>query len=103
MENSVPTLSPIFVDAVTVARHLPWPELLHALHSAFAATDLVTPTRAHHHMEGMGGGSTPVLLSMPAWSPRLGVGVKLVTVYPDNHSLKLPSIQIGRASCRERV
>ncbi|HEY3047291.1 MAG TPA: ornithine cyclodeaminase family protein [Polaromonas sp.] len=92
METSVPTISPIFVDAASVARHLPWPELLQALQQAFAATDLITPTRAHHHMEGMGSTSTPVLLSMPAWSPSLGVGVKLVTVYPDNASLKLPSI-----------
>ncbi|MFC5523883.1 ornithine cyclodeaminase family protein [Polaromonas jejuensis] len=88
----MPTISPIFVDAASVARHLPWPALLQALQQAFAATDLSTPTRAHHHMEGMGGSSTPVLLSMPAWSPRLGVGVKLVTVYPDNASLNLPSI-----------
>ena len=94
METSQPTIPPIFVDAATVARHLPWPELLQALQQAFAATDLITPTRAHHHMEGMSSTSTPVLLSMPAWSPRLGVGVKLVTVYPDNASLKLPSIQI---------
>ncbi|WP_332776038.1 ornithine cyclodeaminase family protein [Polaromonas sp.] len=92
MENSPLTSSPVFIDAASVARHLPWPELLQALHGAFAATDLSTPTRAHHHMEGMGGTSTPVLLSMPAWSPRLGVGVKLVTVYPDNASLNLPSI-----------
>ena len=92
METSVSTISPIFIDAASVARHSPWPELLQALHSAFAATDLSTPTRAHHHMEGMGSTSTPVLLSMPAWSPRLGVGVKLVTVYPDNASLNLPSI-----------
>jgi ornithine cyclodeaminase/alanine dehydrogenase-like protein (mu-crystallin family) len=92
MENSPPTISPAFIDAASVARHLPWPELLQALHSAFAATDLSTPTRGHYHMEGMGSASTPVLLSMPAWSPGLGVGVKLVTVYPDNHTLNLPSI-----------
>ncbi len=92
MENSPSTISPVFVDAASVARHLPWPELLQALHSAFAATDLSTPTRGHYHMEGMGSASTPVLLSMPAWSPGLGVGVKLVTVYPDNHTLNLPSI-----------
>ncbi|UUZ73661.1 ornithine cyclodeaminase family protein [Polaromonas sp. P1(28)-8] len=92
MENSPSTISPAFIDAASVARHLPWPELLQALHSAFAATDLSTPTRGHYHMEGMGSASTPVLLSMPAWSPGLGVGVKLVTVYPDNHTLNLPSI-----------
>jgi ornithine cyclodeaminase/alanine dehydrogenase-like protein (mu-crystallin family) len=92
MENSPSTISPVFVDAASVASHLPWPELLQALHSAFAATDLSTPTRGHYHMEGMGSASTPVLLSMPAWSPGLGVGVKLVAVYPDNYTLNLPSI-----------
>lgn len=92
---NTPELSsaPVFVDAATVARCLPWPELLQALQNAFAATDLSTPTRGHYHMEGMGSGSsTPVLLSMPAWSTGLGVGVKLVAVYPDNHQLNLPSI-----------
>ncbi|WP_309678862.1 ornithine cyclodeaminase family protein [Polaromonas sp.] len=92
MDTSLPSGSPLFVDAAAVARHLPWPELLQALQQAFAATDLTTPTRAHHHMPGMGGAGTPVLLSMPAWSPGLGVGVKLVTVYPDNAGLNLPSI-----------
>ncbi|ABE43954.1 ornithine cyclodeaminase family protein [Polaromonas sp. JS666] len=92
MENSATTISPVFVDAASVASHLPWPELLQALHSAFAATDLSTPTRGHYHMEGMGSAGTPVLLSMPAWSPGLGVGVKLVAVYPDNAILNLPSI-----------
>ena len=33
-----------------------------------------------------------MLLAMPAWSPGLGVGAKLVTVYPQNQRLGLPSI-----------
>lgn len=81
-----------FIDADTVARHLPWPALLQALREAFAATDLHTPTRGHYHMEGLAQEKTPVLLSMPAWSAALGVGVKLVSVYPDNHTRNLPSI-----------
>jgi ornithine cyclodeaminase/alanine dehydrogenase-like protein (mu-crystallin family) len=93
MNTSLPPGSPLFIDAAEVARHLPWPELLNALQQAFAATDLTMPTRSHHHMQGMAGASTPVLLSMPAWSPGLGVGVKLVTVYPDNAQVNLSSIQ----------
>lgn len=81
-----------YIDADSVARHLPWPALLQALQQAFAATDLTTPVRSHHHMHGLGQTQTPVLLSMPAWSPALGVGVKLVSVYPDNHTRQLPSI-----------
>lgn len=85
--------SPLFVDAQTVARLLTWPALLQALRSAFAAADLTTPMRGHYQMPGMGADTgTPVLLSMPAWSPGLGVGVKLVSVYPDNATLDLPSI-----------
>lgn len=92
MKTSTSATFPIFVDAAAVARNLPWPDLLQALQQAFAATGLITPTRAHHHMEGMSSPGTPVLLCMPAWSPQLGVGVKLVTVYPDNASRNLPSI-----------
>jgi ornithine cyclodeaminase len=75
-----------------VAHHLPWPELLQALQDAFAATDLTTPTRAHYPMHGLSTPGTPVLLSMPAWSQSLGLGVKLVSVYPDNARYGLPSI-----------
>ena len=80
-----------FVDAGTVARNLPFAELIEALRKAFAATDLTAPARNHYGLVGLGSGS-PVLLSMPAWSGRLGIGTKLVTVYPDNHKLGLPSI-----------
>jgi len=82
----------VFIDAETVARHLPWPALLQALQQAFAATDLTTPQRGHYHMQGLAQAHVPVLLSMPAWSGALGVGVKLVSVYPDNHTRDLPSI-----------
>ena len=80
-----------FVDADTVARNLPFAELVEALRRAFAATDLVAPARNHYGLQGLASVS-PVLLSMPAWSGRLGIGTKLVTVYPDNHKLGLPSI-----------
>ena len=80
-----------FVDAGTVASNLPFPELIGALRRAFAATDLVAPARNHYGLDALGAGN-PVLLSMPAWSSRLGIGTKLVTVYPDNYKLGLPSI-----------
>lgn len=82
----------LYIDAATVAHHLPWPALLQVLQDAFAATDLTTPVRGHYHMQGLDQAQTPVLLSMPAWSGALGVGVKLVSVYPDNHTRQLPSI-----------
>ena len=91
MSTSSTSPSLRFVDADTVARNLPLAELVEALRKAFAATDLTAPARNHYGLDGLASGS-PVLLSMPAWSGRLGIGTKLVTVYPDNHKLGLPSI-----------
>ena len=90
---TAPGPSPLlrFVDADTVARNLPFADLIEALRKAFAATDVTAPARNHYGLDGLASGS-PVLLSMPAWSGRLGIGTKLVTVYPDNHKLGLPSI-----------
>ncbi|MEO7400046.1 MAG: ornithine cyclodeaminase family protein [Polaromonas sp.] len=82
---------PVFFDAGTVARHLPWRPLIDALKAAFAAGDVSAPTRSHHRLDGVASGS-PMLLTMPAWSAGLGVGTKLVAVYPDNHRHALPSI-----------
>ena len=82
---------PVFFDAGMVARHLPWQPLIDALKTAFAAGDVSAPTRSHHRLDGVASGS-PMLLTMPAWSACLGVGTKLVAVYPDNHQHALPSI-----------
>ncbi|MEO7953925.1 MAG: ornithine cyclodeaminase family protein [Polaromonas sp.] len=82
---------PVFFDADRVTRHLPWRPLIDALKTAFAAGDVTAPTRSHHRLDGVASGS-PMLLTMPAWSAGLGVGTKLVAVYPDNHRQALPSI-----------
>ena len=80
-----------YIAADAVARLLPFAELVEALRKAFGATDLVAPQRQHYRLEGLAAGD-PVLLAMPAWSAGLGVGAKLVTVYPQNHRMGLPSI-----------
>lgn len=89
--NSNHSSLPVFFDAGEVARHLPWRPLIDALKAAFAAGDVTAPTRSHHRLDGVASGS-PMLLTMPAWSAGLGVGTKLVAVYPDNHQHALPSI-----------
>ena len=54
------------------------------------------PTRHHHAIkEPLGAGSADaMLLLMPAWTkgPSGRVGVKIVTVFPDNGKKSLPSI-----------
>jgi ornithine cyclodeaminase len=49
------------------------------------------PVRHHHDVE-VSGGSTATLLLMPAWQTDRHIGVKMVTVFPDNGQQGLPAI-----------
>ena len=71
-----------FYDAKQVATALPYAELIPALDAAFRAT-VTVPPRAHHTLP-QASGSDASLLLMPAWREDGDVGVKIVTVYPDN-------------------
>ena len=81
-----------FLDAQQVAQALPWPHLIDALRRALLTADATAPPRQHYDMQHMNTG-VPALLLMPAWSPTLGVGTKLLTVYPNNARVGLPSVQ----------
>lgn len=69
---------------------LAWPALIDAIAAMFAG-DCVMPVRHHHDME-VPGESDATLLLMPAWLPGNYMGVKMVTVFPDNATRALPAI-----------
>lgn len=71
-----------FFDAASVAEKLPYVGLIDALEGAFRAGATV-PDRVHHRI-GVEGGAAGTLLLMPAWRSGNGLGVKIVTVFPDN-------------------
>jgi len=68
---------------------LPWPYLIDALRKAFAE-GCEQPERQHFDV------GTPAvvgnLLIMPAWQRGSHVGVKLVTVFPENSQFGLPAV-----------
>ncbi|MEP4377810.1 MAG: ornithine cyclodeaminase family protein [Alphaproteobacteria bacterium] len=73
------------IDPATVDALLDAPSLVAALHAAFR-DGAVTPVR-HHHNIPMGTRDDATLLLMPAWdneAPPRHIGVKTVTVHPDN-------------------
>lgn len=82
--NATPTLP--FIDAARVRQSLPYPALIDALRAAFR--DPATAPRRHAH-ELPGSAS---LLLMPAWQSGQEIGVKLVTVMPENRSRALPTV-----------
>jgi len=79
-------------DASQVAARLDRRTLIDALDEAFRQAHQV-PERQHYRIEGpsgSGGGGT--LLFMPAWNPGGALGIKVVTVFPDNAQRGLPSV-----------
>jgi ornithine cyclodeaminase len=81
------------VTAAEIDEALDFPALIDALADAFGG-DVVVPVRHHHEVERPGAHGT--LLLMPAWTGAAAangsLGVKIVTVFPDNGSRGLPSV-----------
>jgi ornithine cyclodeaminase len=75
-----------YIDAAQVRNALRYPELIDALREAFREP-AVAPQRHAHALPGAAS-----LLLMPAWQAGGEIGVKLVTVMPDNRSRALPTV-----------
>lgn len=69
---------------------LDYPNLVEALRAGFRES-VTAPLRSHHTVPTDGSDAT--LLLMPAWADGGPIGVKVVTVFPDNSEKSLPSIQ----------
>lgn len=79
------------IDAASVHAALPYGKLIPHLREAFRAGGEV-PVRGHYHIDDPAGGPGGTLLIMPAWQPGRHVGIKMVSVYPDNPKQGLPSV-----------
>ncbi|MEP7453037.1 ornithine cyclodeaminase family protein [Phyllobacterium sp. SB3] len=86
-------VSPAEVDSL-----LNWPDMINAIELAFRQ-GMIQPVR-HHHTVDRPDGAASTLLLMPAWSDfdALGdsskgyMGVKIVTVSPDNGAVSKPAV-----------
>jgi ornithine cyclodeaminase/alanine dehydrogenase-like protein (mu-crystallin family) len=73
-----------------VVAALDFPALVEALRQMFRVGAEV-PLR-HHHAVPVPGGSGGTLLLMPAWQEGRYLGIKVVTVFPDNRNEDKPSV-----------
>jgi len=78
------------ISAAEVEAALDYPSLVERLRQAFRR-DIQAPVRHHHDIE-VSGGSTATLLLMPAWQVDRHIGIKMVTVFPDNAEKSLPAV-----------
>lgn len=88
----------IIVSPEAVDKALTFPGLVEKLREAFQ-TGAVQPVR-HHHAVDRADGAASTLLLMPAWTDLVAagtsqggyMGVKIVTVSPDNNSIGKPAV-----------
>ncbi len=78
-------------DTAALDRGLPYPQLIEALRQAFVE-GATAPIR-HHHTTSQTEESETALLLMPAWQAGRAIGVKIVTIHPENNAQSLPAIQ----------
>jgi len=78
------------IDAASLEQMLDFPTLIDRLDEAFRLGATV-PVR-HHHSVPVPGGNDGMLLLMPAWRAGDRIGIKIVTVFPDNAERALPSV-----------
>lgn len=78
------------ISAAEVEAALDYPSLVERLRQAFRR-DFEVPVRHHHDVE-MTGARSATLLLMPAWQVDRHIGVKMVTIFPDNGAHGLPAV-----------
>lgn len=78
------------INAQQVARRLPYDQLIKALEAAFR--DGATVPERSVHTVAVDGGIDGTVLMMPAWQPGGNMGIKIVTVFPDNGSQGLGAV-----------
>jgi len=81
---------PHLIDAERTRAALPFAALIPALHAAFVA-GAEAPLRHCHRLQ-LAGAADAMLLLMPAWRGRSALGVKIVTVFPENGRLGLNAV-----------
>jgi len=79
------------ISAAELDRALDYPGLIERLRQAFRSGNIESPTRIHHTVPTYGS-CDATLLIMPAWQQGRFIGIKTVTIFPDNADRSLPSI-----------
>ncbi len=87
MGESIP-----FINKKELEQLLPYDQLIPTLKKAFQENYTI-PKRQHYEYKNPEAGMDSTLLLMPAWQTGAYLGVKIVTVSPNNAQYDLPAIQ----------
>lgn len=83
----------VHLEASFIEKHTSFDDLVGVLRKAFQNRRTETPMRHHHDFRNPKASKDSTLLLMPSWNPSEDLGVKVVTVSPENGKHMLPAIQ----------
>jgi ornithine cyclodeaminase/alanine dehydrogenase-like protein (mu-crystallin family) len=86
--NTIQLISDSFIE-----QKCDFKQLIHALREGFSSPSIEVPMRHHHDFPNPPEDKESTLLLMPAFHPGKDLGVKIVTVSPNNGKYGLPAIQ----------
>lgn len=88
MMNQIP-----FIPDAYIEQNCNFNKLINALQIGFSTSQIQVPLRHHHDFPNPVENKDSTLLLMPAFNPGKDIGVKVVTVSPNNGKYNLPAIQ----------
>lgn len=77
-----------------VAAALPWPELIQAIEAVVIDPSAIAPARTAHSI-AVPGGPDAALLLKPGWIVGDVIATKVVTFFPENGGIDLPTVNAG--------
>jgi len=80
-----------YINNISIEKNLNYLELIDALRNGFCKPPIV-PSRLHYSIDNPAKHNENTLLIMSAWNPGQQIGIKIVTVAPENKSYNLESI-----------
>lgn len=83
-----------FFTDIDIGAALPWGPLIEAIEQIMVEPGAVAPARTLHTVPD-GNGNDASFLLKPGWVAGEIIGVKAVTVFPDNGTQQLPMVQAG--------
>lgn len=84
---------PKYISGTFIDRHHRYADLIPLLDRAFSEATLQVPKRLHFEFGATEQRTNSTLLLMPAWQNGRDLGIKFVTINPENVKLQLPAVQ----------
>ena len=81
------------IDRREIISNTNYLELIHLIKKGFQESTIIVPHRHHYSINMRAEDQHDTILSMPVWEDNRDLGIKFITVHPDNPTNDLPTVQ----------